>query len=92
MPDSIPLSMVTTMFKRLRSKRLITRSIAMQKILAAAKLHQGRLSACQAAVYSGLNIEEVSHLLDQATKGGYAKVAQDEKSGIVWVFPIMVVK
>jgi hypothetical protein len=79
--------MVTAMFKLMRTKRSLDRSFAMQKILEAARFHGGELSASQAAGYTGLALVEVSLLLQQSVKAGYAVIAQDEKSGIVWLFP-----
>ena len=75
------------MFKLMRTKRSQNRSIAMQKILEAARFHGGELSAAQAAGYTGLELVEVSLLLQQSVKAGHAVIAQDEKNGIVWLFP-----
>lgn len=55
----------------------------MQKLLKAAKEHNGQLSIAQAAIYTELEPEDVKKLLDEAEKAGYAETVNDSSTGAI---------
>ncbi|MCC5666428.1 hypothetical protein LC653_21535 [Nostoc sp. CHAB 5784] len=55
----------------------------MQKLLKAAKEHNGQLSIAQAAMYTELESEHLKELLLEATKIGYAEVNNDPNTGAI---------
>ncbi|MEH2163245.1 MAG: NINE protein [Nostoc sp.] len=55
----------------------------MQKLLKAAKEHNGQLSIAQAAMYTELESEQLKELLQEATKIGYAEINNDRDTGAI---------
>lgn len=62
---------------------LPTATTPMQKLLKAAKDHNGKLSIAQAAMYTELEPEQVKQLLQDALRFGYAEVTNDSTTGLV---------
>jgi TM2 domain-containing membrane protein YozV len=56
---------------------------SMQKLLKAAKEHNGQLSIAQAAMSTELESEDLKELLQEATKMGYAEVNNDPNTGAI---------
>ncbi|MEH2023271.1 TM2 domain-containing protein [Nostoc sp.] len=56
---------------------------SMQKLLKAAKEHNGQLSLAQAAMYTELESEHLKELLQEATKIGYAEINNDPNTGAI---------
>ncbi|MBW4615232.1 MAG: TM2 domain-containing protein [Desmonostoc vinosum HA7617-LM4] len=55
----------------------------MQKLLKAAKEHNGTLSIAQAAMYTELEPEQLKELLQEATRMGYAEINNDLNTGAI---------
>ncbi|MFN6519394.1 MAG: NINE protein [Nostoc sp. CreGUA01] len=55
----------------------------MQKLLKAAKEHNGQLSIAQAAIHTELESERLKELLEEATKIGYAEIINDPNTGAI---------
>lgn len=55
----------------------------MQKLLQAAKHHQGQLSIAQAAIYTELEPEQVKELLLEAVRIGCAEITNDPQTGAI---------